>query len=80
MQWLQMNPPKECGLISLLNSYLAFSFFHFSETTLIEIRCMLMELQVFSKRHCNLSVLEYPASIQRCIVRNIMHCVLLMSL
>ena len=29
MQRLQMNPPWECGLISLINSYLAFSFFHF---------------------------------------------------
>ena len=29
------NPPLECGLISLINSYLAFSFCHFSKTTLL---------------------------------------------
>ena len=29
MQRLQMNPPWKCGLISLINSYLAFSFFPF---------------------------------------------------
>ena len=28
-QRLQMNPPWECGLISRINSYLAFSFFSF---------------------------------------------------
>ena len=37
MQQLQMNPPWECGLISLINSYLAFSFFHFSTTTLLKL-------------------------------------------
>ena len=26
---LQISPPSECGLISLFNSYLAFSFFSF---------------------------------------------------
>ena len=35
MQRLQMNLPCECGLISLFNSYLAFSFCHFSKTTLL---------------------------------------------
>ena len=30
MQRLQMNPPWEWGLISLINSYLAFSLFNFS--------------------------------------------------
>ena len=29
------NPPSECGVISLINSYLAFSFCHFSETKLL---------------------------------------------
>ena len=29
MQRLQMNPPRECGLIRLINSYLAFSSFIF---------------------------------------------------
>ena len=29
MQRLQMNPPWKGGVISLINSYLAFSFFHF---------------------------------------------------
>ena len=29
MQRLQMNPRWERGLIILINSYLAFSFFHF---------------------------------------------------
>ena len=37
MQQLQMNPPWECGLISLIKSYLAFSFFHFSTTTLLKL-------------------------------------------
>ena len=37
MQRLQMNLPRECGLISLLNSYLAFSFCHFSKTTLLQL-------------------------------------------
>ena len=37
MQQLQMNPPWECGLINLINSYLAFSFFHFSTTTLLQL-------------------------------------------
>ena len=38
MQRLQMNPPWECGLIiSLFNSYLAFSFCHFSKTTLLQL-------------------------------------------
>ena len=37
MQQLQMNPPWECGLISLINSYLTFSFFHFSTTTLLKL-------------------------------------------
>ena len=35
IQRLQMNPPWECGLISLFNSYSAFSFCHFSKTTLL---------------------------------------------
>ena len=29
------NPILECGLISLINSYLAFSFCHFSKTKLL---------------------------------------------
>ena len=37
MQQLQMNPPWECELISLINSYLAFSFFHFSTTKLLKL-------------------------------------------
>ena len=37
MQRLQMNPPWKCGLISLFNSYLAFSFCHFSKTTLLQL-------------------------------------------
>ena len=37
MQQLQINPPWECGLISLINSYLAFSFFHFSTTALLKL-------------------------------------------
>ena len=37
MQRLQMNLPWECGLISLFNSYLAFSFCHFSVTTLLQL-------------------------------------------
>ena len=37
MQQLNMNPPWECGLISLINSYLAFSFFRFSTTTLLKL-------------------------------------------
>ena len=37
MQPVQMNPPWECGLISLFNSYLAFSFRHFSKTTLLQL-------------------------------------------
>ena len=37
MQRLQMNLPWECGLISLFNSYLAFSFHHFSKTTLLQL-------------------------------------------
>ena len=40
MQWLQMNPPWECGLISLFNSYLAFSFCF---VNIITIRCMYYE-------------------------------------
>ena len=37
MQQLQMNPPWEWSLINLINSYLAFSFFHFSTTTLLKL-------------------------------------------
>jgi len=37
MQPLQMNPPWECGLISLFHSYLAFSFCHFSKPTLWQL-------------------------------------------
>ena len=37
MQRLRMNLPWECGLISLFNSYLAFSFCHFSKTTLLQL-------------------------------------------
>ena len=37
MQRLQMNPPGECGQVSRINSYLAFSFFHFSMTTFLEL-------------------------------------------
>ena len=37
MQRLQMNLPWECGLISLFNSYLVFSFCHFSKTTLLQL-------------------------------------------
>ena len=37
MQLLQMNPPWECGLISLFHSYLAFSFCRFSKTTLLQL-------------------------------------------
>ena len=33
IQQLQMNPPWECGFISLINYYLAFFFFHFFFTT-----------------------------------------------
>ena len=32
MHRLQTNLPRECGLISLFNSYWAFSFCHFSKT------------------------------------------------
>ena len=37
MQRLQMNPRWEWGLISLIKSYLAFSFFYFSKTTLLQL-------------------------------------------
>ena len=37
MQQLQINPPWEYGLISLIYSYLAFCFFHFSTTTLLQL-------------------------------------------
>ena len=37
MQRLQMNPGWEWGLISLINSYLAFSFFNFSKATLLQL-------------------------------------------
>ena len=37
MQQLQMNPAWECGFISLINSYLAFSFFHFFKTMLLQL-------------------------------------------
>ena len=37
MQQLQINPPLECGFITLINSYLAFSFFHFFTTTLLQL-------------------------------------------
>ena len=37
MQQLQMNPPWECGFISVINSYLAFSFFHFFTTMLLQL-------------------------------------------
>ena len=40
MQRLQMNLPRECGLISLFNSYLAFSFCF---VNVIAIRCMYYE-------------------------------------
>ena len=37
MQRLQMNPRWEWDLISLIKSYLAFSFFNFSYTTLLKL-------------------------------------------
>ena len=37
MKRLQMNPRWEWGLISLIKSYLAFSFFYFSKTTLLQL-------------------------------------------
>ena len=33
---LQMNSPWECGLINLINPYLAFFFFRFPTTTLLQ--------------------------------------------
>ena len=37
MQRLQMTPRWEWGLISLIKSYLGFSFFNFSKTTLLQL-------------------------------------------
>ena len=37
MQRLQMNPRWGWRLISLINSYLTFSFFDFSKTTLLQL-------------------------------------------
>ena len=50
-----MNPPWECGLINLINSYLAFSFFHFSTTTLLQsavsiLFCLVQKWQEQAKK------------------------------
>ena len=37
MQQLQMNPRWGWRLISLINSYLTFSFYDFSKTTLLQL-------------------------------------------
>ena len=37
MQRLEMTPRWEWGLISVIKSYLAFSFFNFSKTTLLQL-------------------------------------------
>ena len=37
MQRLQMNPRWGWRLISLINSYLTYSFFDFSKTTLLQL-------------------------------------------
>ena len=44
MQRLQMNPPRECGLISLINSYLVFPFFIFYDNV-TAIRCTEVQIQ-----------------------------------
>ena len=50
MQRLQMNLPRECGLISLLNSYLAFSFCHFSKTTLLQLGVYQVKYNLYAFR------------------------------
>ena len=49
MHWLQMNPPRECGLINLINSHLAFSFFHFSTTTLLQLVYLCAVCRLFTQ-------------------------------
>ena len=53
MQQLQMNLPWECGSVSLINSYLAFSFFHFSMT-------ILLQLGVIQVQQKQLNAWEFP--------------------
>ena len=45
MQRLQMNPPRECGLISLVDSYLVFPFFIFYNNV-TAIRCILVKAKL----------------------------------
>ena len=58
MHWLQMNPPRECGLINLINSHLAFSFFHFSTTTLLQLGVSSRCLSPFHADECVFSLNE----------------------
>ena len=45
MQRLQMNSPRECGLISLINSYLVFPFLIFYDNV-TAIRCILVRAKL----------------------------------
>ena len=58
LQRLQMNLPWECGLISLFNSYLAFSFCHFSKTTLLQLGVYVYFFSV-RFRFCSLVLLAH---------------------
>ena len=56
MQRLQMNPRWGWRLISLINSYLSFSFFDFSKTNVIAIRCIFSVKKLegsFCEKHVN---------------------------
>ena len=53
MQRLQMNPRWEWGLISLTNSYLAFSLFNFSKTTLLQLSVYTYNCPKLIRPHAN---------------------------
>ena len=60
MQRLQMNPRWECGLIILINSYLAFSFFSFFRTTLLQLG---VHCRMFSHDIKAATFVTYPSPI-----------------
>ena len=56
MQRLQMNPRWGWRLISLINSYLTFSFFDFSKTTLLQLGVYFLLTKLegsFCEKHVN---------------------------
>ena len=59
MQRLQMKPRWEWGLISLINSYLALSFFNFSKTTLLQLGVYTWNFARLIRPHAN-TIVGFP--------------------